>query len=91
MGTDYGNKARKRDVWTTVNGHYKGAHFATFPTELITDCIKAGAPSDGIVLDPFMGAGTTAVAARMLGRNYIGYELNPEYVHIAEERLQELF
>lgn len=87
----YAQTARKRDVWFVPTNPYKGAHFATFPTELITDCIKAGAPSDGIVLDPFMGAGTTAVAARMLGRNYIGYELNPEYVHIAEERLQELF
>ncbi len=86
----YTETARKRDVWFVSTNPYKGAHFATFPIELITDCIKAGSPEGGgIVLDPFMGAGTTAVAARMLGRNYIGYELNPEYVRIAEERLKK--
>ncbi len=86
----YTQTARKRDVWFVPTSPYKGAHFATFPIELITDCIKAGSPEGGgIVLDPFMGAGTTAVAARMLGRNYIGYELNPEYVRIAEERLKK--
>ncbi len=86
----YTETARKRDVWTVPTRPYKGAHFATFPVELITDCIKAGSPEGGgIVLDPFMGAGTTAVAARMLGRNYIGYELNTEYVRIAEERLKK--
>lgn len=84
----YAETARKRDVWFVPTSPYKGAHFATFPVELITDCIKAGSPEGGIVLDPFMGAGTTAVAARMLGRNYIGYELNPDYVRIAEERLK---
>ncbi len=86
----YTETARKRDVWFVPTSPYKGAHFATFPIELITDCIKAGSPEGGgIVLDPFMGAGTTAVAARMLGRNYIGYELNPEYVRITEERLNK--
>lgn len=84
----YAETAHKHDVWFVPTRPYKGAHFATFPIELITDCIKAGSPEGGIVLDPFMGAGTTAVAARMLGRNYIGYELNPDYVRIAEERLK---
>jgi DNA modification methylase len=81
----------KRSVWTVTTKPYSGAHFATFPQDLIVDCIKAGCPKDGIVLDPFMGAGTTAVVARKLGRNYIGTELNPDYVAIAEQRLtQEL-
>lgn len=79
----------KRDVWTTKTACFKGAHFATFPKELIIDCIKAGCPKGGIVLDPFMGAGTTAVVAESLARNYIGFELNPEYVEIANKRIQQ--
>jgi len=79
----------KRSVWSVNNKSYRAAHFATFPVELITDCIKAGCPEDGIVLDPFMGAGTTAVVARKLNRNYIGIELNPDYVKIAEKRLEK--
>lgn len=67
----------------------KEAHFAVFPEKLIIDCIKAGCPEDGIVIDPFMGSGTTAVVARKLNRNYIGFELNPEYVSIANNRLQK--
>jgi len=52
--------------------------------------IKAGCPQGGIVLDPFFGAGTTGVVAKKLGRDYIGIELNPEYIKIAEKRLQEV-
>ena len=77
----------KRSVWSVPTRGFKGAHFATFPPDLIRPCIAAGSPSDGIVLDPFMGAGTTAVVARELGRNYIGIELNEEYVRLAGERL----
>ena len=81
----------KRSVWTVNTKPYSGAHFATFPEELITDCIKAGCPENGIVLDPFGGAGTTAVVARKLNRNYLLCELNPDYIKIAENRLiQEL-
>ena len=65
----------------------KGAHFATFPPELIRTCIEAGCPPGGMVLDPFMGAGTTAVMARELENNYIGVELNAEYIRIAGERI----
>ena len=65
------------------------AHFATFPEKLIIDCIKAGCPEDGIVLDPFIGSGTTAVVARKLNRNYVGIELNPDYVNIAKKRLSK--
>ena len=83
--------ANKRSVWTVNTKPYSGAHFATFPEELITDCIKAGCPENGIVLDPFGGAGTTAVVARKLNRNYLLCELNPDYIKIAENRLiQEL-
>lgn len=78
----------KRSVWTVATRSYRGAHFATFPEALITDCIKAGCPPGGVVLDPFMGAGTTAVVARKLGRQYVGIELNAEYVRLAEERLR---
>ncbi len=80
----------KRSVWTVNTKPYKGAHFATFPTTLIEPCILAGAPKGGIVLDPFFGAGTTGVVAKMHGRQYIGIELNPEYVALAEQRLNEV-
>lgn len=79
----------KRDVWKVKPACYKGAHFATFPKALITDCVKAGCPANGIVLDPFMGAGTTGAVARILGRNYIGFELNPAYVTLANKRIEE--
>ena len=78
----------KRDVWTVCTKAEKEAHFACFPQGLITDCIKAGCPEDGIVLDPFMGSGTTAVVARKLNRNYIGFELNAEYIKIAERKMK---
>jgi DNA modification methylase len=77
----------KRDVWTVNTKSYHAAHFATFPPELIVPCIKAGCPEGGVVLDPFMGAGTTALVARKLNRNYIGVELNPAYVALANKRL----
>jgi len=79
----------KRDVWTVPTRPFKGAHFATFPPDLIKPCILAGCPVDGIVLDPFFGAGTTGLIAQQLGRNYIGIDLNAEYGKIAEERLQK--
>jgi DNA modification methylase len=81
--------ANKRSVWTVTTKPFSEAHFATFPEDLIVDCIKAGCPRDGIVLDPFMGAGTTALVARSHNRNYIGFELNPEYIAIAEKRLNK--
>lgn len=65
------------------------AHFATFPEEIPATCIKAGCPKDGIVLDPFMGSGTTAIVARKLDRNYIGFELNPDYCRIAEKMIHQ--
>ena len=81
--------ANKKTVWTVSSTSYKGAHFATFPPALIEPCIKAGCPGGGIVLDPFFGAGTTGLVAKQLGRDFVGIELNPEYVTIAKKRLQE--
>lgn len=81
-------KANKRSVWSVCTSACKDAHFAVFPQSLIVDCIKAGCPEGGIVLDPFMGSGTTAIVARKLNRNYIGFELNPDYVGIANNRLE---
>ena len=80
----------KRCVWKITLKPFKGAHFAVFPPELCETPIKAGCPVDGIVLDPFFGAGTLGVVATKLGRNYVGIELNPEYIKIAKERLKEV-
>lgn len=82
-------KANKRSVWSVTTKPFSDAHFATFPEDLIVDCIKAGCPDNGVVLDPFMGAGTTALVASKLNRNFIGFELNPQYIEIATKRLQK--
>lgn len=79
----------KRSVWTIPTKPFKEAHFATFPEDLVSPMIKAGCPKGGIVLDMFMGSGTTAVVAKKLGRNYVGVELNEKYIKIAEERLRQ--
>jgi len=78
--------ANKRSVWSVPVKPYTGAHFAVFPSELIEPCILAGAPLGGIVLDPFMGSGTTAQVAQDLGRQYIGCELNPAYEKLQNKR-----
>jgi site-specific DNA-methyltransferase (adenine-specific) len=80
----------KRCVWTIPPKSFKESHFAVFPPELVVTPITAGCPNDGIVLDPFMGAGTTAVVAKQLKRNFIGIELNPEYIAIAEKRINSI-
>ena len=77
----------KRSVWTVTTKPFKDAHFATYPEDLIVPCILAGCPEGGLVIDPFMGAGTTALVSKKLGRNYVGFELNEEYKKIAEKRL----
>jgi len=79
----------KRSVWTITTKPYEEAHFATFPPDLIDPMIKAGCPKYGIVLDPFMGSGTTAMVARYLGRSFVGIELNPEYIKLAEKRMKQ--
>jgi len=83
----------KRSVWTITTKPYKEAHFATFPPELPELCIKAGSKEGDTVLDPFFGSGTTGWVAQRLGRKWIGIELNPEYIKIAEKRFiqHELF
>lgn len=83
-------RRNKRDVWSVSTAGYKGAHFAVFPEKLVEPCILAGAPIGGIVLDPFMGAGTTAVTCLKNGRHYIGIEINEQYCDIAEKRIKEL-
>lgn len=80
----------KRSVWTVATRPFKDAHFATFPRELIVDCIKAGCPEGGTVLDPFWGAGTTGIVAKSLDRNYLGIEINPEYIDISKKRFEKL-
>ncbi|NWC07523.1 site-specific DNA-methyltransferase [Pseudomonas agarici] len=77
----------KRSVWTVATHSFKDAHFATFPPDLIRPCVLAGAPRGGVVLDPFGGAGTTAVVAMQEGRKSILCELNPEYAAMAERRI----
>jgi len=77
----------KRDVWTVSTKPYRGAHFATYPEELITPCVLAGSAESDTVLDPFTGSGTTAVVALRYGRNFVGTELNPEYAELARNRI----
>jgi len=80
----------KRDVWTVTTKPYSGAHFAVFPPDLIEPCILAGAPAGGVVLDPFCGSGTTGAVAKAHGREFIGIELNPEYIALAWKRIDEV-
>jgi len=82
--------ANKRSVWTVNTKPYAGAHFAVFPQDLIEPCILAGAPVGGIVLDPFMGSGTTAQVAQHLGRQYLGCELNEDYKPLQQKRLRQM-
>lgn len=78
----------KRSVWTVATQGYKEAHFATFPEKLIEPCVLAGSKEGGIILDTFLGSGTTAVVAKKHNRGFIGIELNPEYVEMAKRRLE---
>jgi DNA modification methylase len=80
----------KRSVWTITTKPFKEAHFATFPEDLVRPMILAGCPKDGTVLDIFMGAGTTGLVAKKLGRNYLGIELNDKYVAIANKRINSI-
>ena len=80
----------KRDVWTVNTKSYSGAHFATFPTELIEPCILAGTKEGDTVLDPFNGSGTTGEVSIKHHRLYIGCELNPKYVKLTHRRLSQV-
>lgn len=90
MGTRFAPEkgANKRSVWNVATQSYKGAHFATFPTALIEPCILAGSREGDVVLDPFMGSGTTAQVALQHGRSYLGCELNKEYRELQNNRIK---
>ena len=79
-------KRNKRDVWSVNTRPDLNANFAVYPEELIRPCILAGCPKGGVVLDPFMGSGTTARVARHWGRHYVGFELNPDYIDIIRKK-----
>ena len=84
------SKKNKRSVWTVNKKPYKGAHFATYPEELIEPCILAGSEKGDIVLDPFMGSGTTAAVAKKNSRAYIGCELHEEYASLQTARISTI-
>lgn len=77
----------RRDVWAIPSSNFRGTHFAVFPEKLVEPCILAGCPAGSIVLDPFMGSGTTGVVAKRLGRGFIGIDINPDYCAMAAERI----
>lgn len=83
------NGRNKRTVWNVPLSKFRGAHFAVFPEKLIEPCILAGCPKNGLVLDPFFGAGTTGVVAKKFGRKYVGLEINPDYAKLADDRLAD--
>ena len=87
---DYRPRRNKRDVWTVTTRGYKGAHFATFPPDLIRPCVLAGCPEGGVVLDPFCGSGTTLQVARECGRDGVGIELNKEYLSLIVNRVGDI-
>ena len=81
-------KRNKRSVWTVTTKPFKGAHFATFPMDLIKPCVLAGCPVGGTVLDPFAGSGTTGIVAAGNDRNAILLELNEDYIQLALDRMK---
>ena len=85
------NGRNMRTVWSINTAPFPKAHFATYPEKLVERMINAGCRDEGIVLDPFMGAGTTALVAKKMGRNYVGFEINKEYIKIANDRLFQHF
>ena len=92
LGGGYAAHPRGRnpgDVWSIPTRPYRGPHFAAYPIELPTRCIKAGCKPGGMVLDPFCGTGTTGIAALALGRHFTGIELNPAFAALAAERLRQ--
>jgi len=82
------NGRNRRSVWNINTQGFPGAHFATFPPKLIEPCIQAATRPGDFVLDPFFGSGTVGVVSQQLSRNYVGVELNPEYIAIASDRLR---
>ncbi|MCK9751722.1 site-specific DNA-methyltransferase [Pseudomonas syringae] len=88
---DGGGLRNLRSVWNVNTKPYAGAHFATFPPELVRPCVKASTEPGDFVLDPFFGAGTVGLVCNEEGRKYAGVELNPSYVDLAVERLGGIF
>lgn len=89
--SSYNEKGRRmRSVWSINTQGQKNNHYASFPEEIVERCINAGCPKNGVVLDIFLGTGTTLLVAEKLGRNGIGIELNEEYIEIAKERLNNI-
>lgn len=88
---DGGGLRNLRTVWNVNTKPYTGAHFATFPPELVRPCVKASTEPGDFVLDPFFGAGTVGLVCNEEGRKYAGVELNPSYVDLAVERLGGIF
>ena len=84
------DRKNKRSVWSVTNKPYKGAHFACFPPDLIEPCILAGSREGDVILDPFMGSGTTAMVAKQHDRSYIGCELHEDYGSLIQERLKAI-
>lgn len=89
MGTPNDGFRNRRSVWSVPTRPFPEAHFATFPPDLIRPCILAGCPQGGTVLDPFFGSGTVGQVCVEEGRNFIGIEINPDYVTMAERRIAE--
>ncbi len=82
-------RKNKRDVWSVTNKPYKGSHFAVFPPDLIEPCILAGSREGDLILDPFIGSGTTAMVSKNLNRHYIGCELHEEYHELIQQRVPD--
>ena len=76
-------------MWSVPLSKYREAHFAVFPEDLVKTCLLAGCPEGGLVLDPFLGSGTTAVVARQLGRDYLGIDCVADYCDMARRRLEQ--
>ncbi len=79
----------KRTVWSISLSKFRDAHFAVFPEQLVETCLRAGCPPGGLVLDPFLGSGTTAVVAQRLQRNYVGIDCVEEYCQMARRRIEQ--
>lgn len=91
LGTPADGKRNRRSVWSIATKPYRGAHFAIFPPALVEPCILAGSRPGDIVLDPFMGSGTTAAEAIKHGRQWAGCELNRDYKPLQDERINNAY
>lgn len=86
---EWSDTRNRRSVWTVATRPYSGAHFATFPPDLIEPCILAGSKVGDTVLDPFNGSGTTGAVALRYNRRYVGIDLNPDYLELAHRRIRQ--